>query len=148
VITKDQSIVNQVAAKIASELAVKAQEVQIEKLISDWDIAYEAVTDALYKAHGFVGGSAASDAVIHNFPGTVVVAGDTTVNTTPPAGGLEIAGTQHGDIPEWMYTAAKKAGITRVWDNRDTAVGTKRPWFKQADIQNGADPLAFWPPRS
>ncbi len=44
--------------------------------------------------------------------------------------------------PDWHGTTAG------VWDNRDKAVGTKRPWFKQADGEVGADPVAFWPPRS
>ena len=82
-ITKDQSIVTQVAAKIASDLAIAARDVQVEQLISDWAIAFEAVNDELYKVHSFQGADAASEAVIHAFPGTTVVAGDNSVNTTP-----------------------------------------------------------------
>lgn len=147
-ITKDQSIVTQVAAKIASDLAIAARDVQVEQLISDWAIAFEAVNDELYKVHSFQGADAASEAVIHAFPGTTVVAGDNSVNTTPPAGGIEIAGTQHGPLPDWLADAARKAGVRRVWDNRDKAVGTKRPWFKQADQNIDGEPVAFWPPRS
>lgn len=143
-ITKDQSIVNQVAAKIASDLAIAAKDQSIEPLIADFAIAYEAVTEALYEAHGFQGSDAASDAVIRAFPGTTVVAGEQQESSFT----LEVAGTQHGDLPPWLYAAAKKAGVQRVWDNRDKAVGTNRPWFKQADKNISGEPVAFWPPKS
>jgi hypothetical protein len=144
VITKDQSIVTQVAAKIASELAVKAGDRNIEHLISDWSIAYEAVNEELFKMHSFQGADAASDAVIKAFPGSTVVAGEPTNQV---AYSLEVAGTQHGDLPSWLIDKAREANVRRVWDNRDKAVGTKRPWFKQADNQDGTDPVAFWPPK-
>ena len=70
---------------------------------------------------------------------------------TPPTmsakGSVEIAGKQHGDLPNWLITACQKAGVGRVWDNRDQAVGTKRPWFKQADTVDGQEAVAFWPPK-
>lgn len=65
-------------------------------------------------------------------------------------GTLEVAGTQHGDLPDWLFTAAKKAGCTRVWDNRDRlADNPKRPWFKAADdtLSARGEPMAFWPPK-
>jgi hypothetical protein len=65
-------------------------------------------------------------------------------------GTLEVAGTQHGDLPDWLFSAAKKAGCTRVWDNRDRlADNPKRPWFKAADdtVSPKGEPLAFWPPK-
>lgn len=70
--------------------------------------------------------------------------------STPSGGALEVAGTQHGDLPDWLFTAAKKAGCTRVWDNRDRlADNPKRPWFKAADdtLSARGEPMAFWPPK-
>ena len=55
---------------------------------------------------------------------------------------VQVKGTQHGDLPEWLLNEAFKEGVTQVWDNRDKVAGTKRPWFKDA---NGDK--AFWPPR-
>jgi hypothetical protein len=72
------------------------------------------------------------------------------IATPPPMsakGSVEIAGKQHGDLPNWLITACQKAGVGRVWDNRDQAVGTKRPWFKQADTVDGQEAVAFWPPK-
>ena len=70
--------------------------------------------------------------------------------SAPSGGALEVAGTQHGDLPDWLFSAAKKAGCTRVWDNRDRlADNPKRPWFKAADdtLSARGEPMAFWPPK-
>ena len=58
------------------------------------------------------------------------------------SGDVVVKGTQHGELPSWLYVEAEKAGVTQVWDNRDKVAGTKRPWFKDA---NGDK--AFWPPK-
>lgn len=55
---------------------------------------------------------------------------------------VQVKGTQHGDLPEWLLNEAFKEGITQVWDNRDKVAGTKRPWFKDVNGEK-----AFWPPR-
>jgi len=57
---------------------------------------------------------------------------------------VEVAGKQNGDVPPWLHRAAAKAGVTKVWDNRDTATAeNRRPWFVSAD-QNKT---GFWPPK-
>ncbi|MGB0378344.1 MAG: hypothetical protein ACPGGE_05920 [Poseidonia sp.] len=76
--------------------------------------------------------------------------GATETSSKSSGGTLEVAGTQHGDLPDWLFTAAKKAGCTRVWDNRDRlADNPKRPWFKAADdtLSARGEPMAFWPPK-
>ena len=60
-------------------------------------------------------------------------------------GDLVVIGNQHGELPNWLYVDAAKAGITEVYDNRDTCGGTRRPWFKQAI--KGNDAKGFWPPK-
>ena len=50
-ISKDQSIVTQVAAKIAAELIVK--DTNTMSNITEWLIAFDAVSEALNNAHGF-----------------------------------------------------------------------------------------------
>jgi hypothetical protein len=146
-ISKDQSIVTQVAAKIAAELIIKTEDTT--KNVAEWLTAFDAVSEALMKAH-------ATDMVKSAFPGaTEVTAPNTyskpasqfTVTTAPVTGDLAVAGKQHGDLPKWLLSACAKAGVGRVWDNRDTAIGTKRPWFKQADAPEGVEPAAFWPPK-
>lgn len=139
-ITKDESIITQVAAKIAADLITKTG--HLEQDISSWAIAFDAVKEGLFEAH-------AVTAVKEAFPGTVV---ETTYQQSPPpqpavSHSLQIAGTQHGPLPQWLFAATERAGVSRVWDNRDKAVGTKRPWFKQADAQDGEEPAAFWPPK-
>ena len=58
------------------------------------------------------------------------------------SGDVVVKGTQHGELPSWLYVEAEKAGVVMVWDNRDKVAGTKRPWFKDV---NGDK--AFWPPK-
>jgi hypothetical protein len=142
-ISKDQSIIMQVAAKIAAELCVKSE--NMEATLSDWEVAFNFVNDKLQTANGV-------EMVKSAFPGTTEVTSaprpQFTVTTTSTSGGdLTVAGKQHGDLPKWLLSACAKAGVSRVWDNRDTAIGTKRPWFKQADAPEGAEPAAFWPPK-
>lgn len=142
-ISKDQSIVTQVAAKIAAELIIKTEDTT--KNVAEWLTAFDAVTEALMNAH-------ATEVVKGVFPGATEVTSapktQFSVSTTPTTGGdLTVAGKQHGDLPKWLQSACAKAGVGRVWDNRDTAIGTRRPWFKQADAPEGVEPAAFWPPK-
>lgn len=152
-ISKDQSIVTQVAAKIASELVLKTSDVNDN--IMNWVTAFDAVNEALQNAHGNTiehGAQLVQDA----FPNTStqeyapapvkqMVAQPAPMSNTKAT--VVVAGKQHGDLPNWLITACQKAGVGRVWDNRDQAVGTKRPWFKQADTVDGAEAVAFWPPK-
>lgn len=80
------------------------------------------------------------------FPGT----------TTEPAGGnLRVmnAAEQDGPLPDWLYTATAKDGVTGVWDNRRKAAGTNQPLFKEAVPRGGTghgkdgQPKGYWAPR-
>ena len=147
-ISKDQAIIMQVAAKIAAELTIKSD--NIEATCSDWELAFNYVNDKLQKTNNIEG-------VMQAFPGTTVeniqVTTESEVSTemrapsAPRVSTVRVAGTQHGDLPNWLVAACQKAGVSKVWDNRDKAVGTKRPWFKQADAIDGQEPAAFWPPK-
>jgi hypothetical protein len=57
-------------------------------------------------------------------------------------GDLTVKGTQHGELPNWLYAEAQTFGVTQVWDNRDKVGGTRRPWFKDCNGEK-----AFWPPK-
>jgi hypothetical protein len=153
-ISKDQSIVTQVAAKIAAELIVK--DTNTMSNIAEWLIAFDAVSEALNNAHGF-NSDHGVEMLQQTFPNStmeeaVEAPKPTFTKAAAPqpmsSGTLVVAGKQHGDLPNWLVSACKKAGVGRVWDNRDQAVGTKRPWFKQADAVDGQEPAAFWPPKS
>lgn len=148
--TKDESIVSQVAAKIASELAT-ASGGDINTLITNFSIAYDAVEDALFSKMGF--GADQSAAPFSGGNANVIAAqfgGNTEVQYEQPrANGITIKGTQHGPVPEWLVSAAAKAGVTEVWDNRDSAGpshGNNKPLFKQV-VPKGQEGIAFWAPR-
>jgi hypothetical protein len=144
-INKDQSIVTQVAAKIASELTPKTDDVMAN--IASWVIAFEATTDALLTKHGMTDDpnqvattviNSATQMIMEAFPDSTVV--------SQPSGngfGVRIKGKQHGPVPEWLNAECAKKGVTEVWDNRDgLAQNPKRPWFKSTSSED-----AFWAPR-
>jgi len=145
-ISKDQSIIMQVAAKIAAELCTKSD--NLEATLSDWDVAFNFVNDKLQTTNGV-------EMVKAAFPTATMVSEDSisssavqvTISPATPKGDVSVVGKQHGDLPQWLVSACRKAGVVKVWDNRDQAVGTRRPWFKQADAPEGAEPAAFWPPK-
>ena len=81
------------------------------------------------------------EAIKATFKGTTEVAS---------ASAVEVAGTQHGELPQWLIVACQKNSVTKVYDNRDTATSeNNRPWFKAADGSTNAkgQPFAFWPPK-
>lgn len=150
-ISKDHSIIIQVAAKIAADLTPKTSNVMDN--IGNFVTALEATADALLGMHGVraydEGGKylladlnetvqeapsveAAVNSVMQAFP-----------NSTPVTFEVRIKGKQHGPIPAWLNAACAAKGVTEVWDNRDgLAANPKRPWFKAV---NGTE--AFWAPK-
>ena len=146
-ISKDQSIITQVAAKIAADLTPKTDDVNMN--ISNWAIAFEATTDALLTVHGMTAMTEqeALETVAREFNGTIVDAPQPQqyqqTQTQNTGFQVRIKGKQHGPIPQWLVEACAAKGVTEVWDNRDgLAANPKRPWFKAV---SGTD--AFWEPR-
>ncbi len=69
---------------------------------------------------------------------------------TAPASNLQVVGTQHDALPQWIISACAKNNVTKIYDNRDTANSeNNRPWFKAADgsLNAKGQPFAFWPPK-
>jgi hypothetical protein len=149
-ISKDESIVTQVAAKIASELTAITETDRSEEAIQSAYLShFDFVREALLDAHGVktvvvtdaTGSGNAEEAIRRAFGPEV---------SEETSGGITIKGTQHGPIPAWLTNACRKAGVTSVWDNRDTAtVENRRPFFKSADgkTNDKGQPIAFWPPK-
>ena len=150
---KDHAIVTQVAFKAATEfeneLDMDSPEGQ-----SRFERVFAYLSQSLHSAIDS-GGPAqmqAAEVIRANFPGTTVV-GNPNPNPgyvpqsapQPMAGGITIKGTQHGPLPDWLYEEAAKKGVNELYDNRDRAIGTKRPWFKAT--VGGDNAAAFWPPR-
>jgi hypothetical protein len=157
-INKDRSIVTQVAAKIAADLVVRKD--NISETIVDWSIAFSAVLDALSEEHGFDTEPAqpadTAYVVMQAFPNTTVAPAaepqqmPQAPRQTATGGGVQVAGTQHGPLPDWLAAQCAASGVTRVWDNRDSLTqNPKRPWFKAADGTKNAkgEDIAFWPPK-
>ena len=86
------------------------------------------------------------------FPGSTVAENSNAsynppAHTTPapPQFNVRVKGTQHGPLPDWLFEQAASQGVTEVWDNRDRAAGSRKPWFRSTS--GGDNAPAFWPPR-
>ena len=163
-ISKDESIITQVAAKIAAELATSVKPDNIELATADWAVAFDIVRDTIFAS---VNGNPvvtqpapAQPAMAPNHIADVAMQQIQEVFPTaqpqyqpaqaPTNMSVQVKGTQHGDLPDWLVSQCVAAGVTQVWDNRDgLAQNPKRPWFKAADGTKNArgDDMAFWPPR-
>lgn len=111
------------------------------------DTFAELTEAALTVLNGLEGASVQQTAKVikANFPGTTEVGNEPTVK----GGKLRFIGGSGDDHPSWIFEAARKAGVTAVYDNReDLAENPKRPWYKQAEPEvDRDDAKAFWPPR-
>ena len=144
-VSKDQSIILQVAGKIAADLTNKHED--INQTITDWSIAFDAVSDALLTTMGMTINSTSPEQMVMDAFNAVSVPVQSTPAPVqaPTSGGFQvrIKGQQHGPIPEWLHTECAKVGVTEVWDNRDgLSANPKRPWFKAVQGDK-----AFWAPR-
>lgn len=150
-ISKDHSIIIQVAAKIAADLTPKSDNVMDN--IGNFVTALEATADALLGMHGVRAYDEGGKYLLAELNAEVQTAQtvDNAVNTvmqafpnsTPVSFEVRIKGKQHGPIPAWLAAACAEKGVTEVWDNRDgLAANPKRPWFKAV---NGTE--AFWAPK-
>jgi len=133
---KDQSIITQVAAKIAAELATSDKD--INTAIASFADAFDAVSELLMGA--IYGGKPATTVINQQEEAAVIAAFPQATQSHT----IQVVGKQHGELPDWLITACKADGITKVYDNRDgLADNPKRPWFKAVDNKE----KAYWPPR-
>ena len=149
-ISKDQSIITQVAAKIAADLTPKTDDLQTN--VGNWVVAFDVTLEALLDKHGMTGltDEQVVEVAQQVFPNSVVVTQTSTPQwatqqAQPQASGFQVRvkGKQHGDIPEWLITACRRDGVSKVYDNRDgLAVNAKRPWFKSVVGEK-----AYWAPK-
>lgn len=152
-VSKDQSIIMQVAAKIASELTPKGEDVNAN--IVAFNEAYEAVCEIILTSQGLSNTQTVTQQPTQSAPMAqpapqVPQATDEQLFTqafpeAKPTSGftVRIKGKQHGPIPEWLNEQCAMKGVTEVWDNRDgLQANPKRPWFKSTTTND-----AFWAPK-
>lgn len=155
---KDRSIATQVAFKGAVDNGVSLGVNLGSPEGQSWfEETFSYLTESLMQA---IATHAAVEGVVKAFPGTQVVPqqGYAQPNAqavgyqqgfqqmpTPAVLPLKVKGNQFGPLPDWLHGAAAEKGVTEVYDNRDRAMGTKRPWFKATT--GGDNAPAFWPPR-
>ena len=170
-ISKDESIVTQVAAKIASELT---RDTQTDGTLGDVQATYiqhfDFVRELLVSVHEFPTNAPMTNSPIvpttnantYNRPSIKVTQVTPTQTMTvqdiaqsfdasyETGSGIQVKGTQHGPLPAWLISACSKVGVTEVWDNRDTAnAENRRPLFKAVNgpVDAKGNVMAFWAPR-
>jgi hypothetical protein len=151
-ISKDQSIITQVAAKIAADLTPKTDDLQTN--VGNWVVAFDVTLEALLEKHGMteLTDEQVAEVAQQVFPNSVVVTQTSApqwatqqaqAQTQTSGFQVRVKGKQHGDIPAWLSAECAKKGVTEVWDNRDgLTVNPKRPWFKSTTSND-----AFWAPK-
>jgi hypothetical protein len=151
---RDRSIGTQVAFKAAVDIAVKDElDLSSDEGKGKFEALFSHLTESLLLAMTSGESEHMAQVVQGYFPGSQQVSGASPTvsyqpqNTTPapPAFQVTVKGNQYGPLPDWLYEGAAAKGVTEVYDNRDKAVGTKRPWFRSTT--GGDDAPAFWPPR-
>jgi hypothetical protein len=149
-ISKDESIVTQVAAKIASELTCKTEcDGNLENIQSAYLAHFDFVRELLVGTHGFGEVVATNSPKVSTETNRVNDIAESFGAGYTQGSGVQIKGKQHGPIPAWLVTACAKANVTTVYDNRDTSTAeNRRPLFKAVDGNMDAkgQPLAFWAP--
>lgn len=151
-ISKDESIVTQVAAKIASELTntTAIPERTPEAIQSLYLSHYDFVVELMKSTHGWDTNSTANVSDRNTTEANAVANLQQAFPSASEQTGIQVKGTQHGPLPAWLGAACRKAGVTAVFDNRDTAnAENRRPLFKAADgtTDKNGKPLAFWAPK-
>lgn len=131
-IDKDKSIITQVAAKIAADLAI--HNIDIDTYNSKFVEVAGTLMEMIY------GPGTETTSVVEASPITMV---ENAFGATATFS-VSVKGKQHGPLPEWLIEACRKDGITEVYDNRDgLAENPKRPWFKAVNNKE----KAYWAPR-
>jgi hypothetical protein len=153
----NDAIVTQTAAKIASELVASIKHENLEQVMQDWEEAFSAINDSIFSKIGlgkqrepFPVTSGRNIPVVKSRE--EIVGAMDAVKAGRPVSTMKgkdvpqvrIVGKVHGEVPAWLHRAAAKAGVTEVWDNRESLKDNpKRPWFVSADDNK----TPFWAPK-
>ena len=139
---KDKAIITQVSAKIAADMTDKTK--AVDERIGEFATLFSSINDMLMEQIYGQTTLQENNARIVSMVKETFNAEEVTKPTATSTGGVQIAGQQHGEIPDWLIKACKRDGVTKVYDNRDgLAQNPKRPWFKAVDDKE----KAYWPPR-
>ena len=136
---KDKAIITQVCAKIAADLTDKTKE--MDARLSEYAVLFSTIKDIVFDE--IFGDTSAAQEVPTNNVVQMVQTSFTGSETVSKVGDVQIKGTTHGPVPEWLIKACKRDGVTEVWDNRDgLAENPKRPSFRATSGEK-----SYWPPR-
>ena len=147
----NDAIVVQTCANCATELILKTNPEQFENALEDWITAFDKITEAVREKITEGNTPVREPWPVTNIRNIPIIPSQQDIQNglnkvkQQPIVAVEIAGKQHGTIPAWLPRAAAKAGVTKVFDNRDGATPeNKRPLFVSAD----GNKTPFWAPKN
>jgi hypothetical protein len=159
----DQKIVTQVAAKIAADLVPIIKPKDTEAILVAFNELFDGILNKMNEVINIdevVGVAPSGGRSINIIKSQDEIKSD-LMTMTAGSGVTEsmvqssrpikkadskvaIKGASNGDVPVWLTRAASKAGVSEVFDNRDSAtVENRRPHFVSTD----ASKKGFWPPK-
>lgn len=152
----NDAIVTQTAAKIACDLVASVKHETVKDALDSWEEAFTIVNDSVF---GKIGRGSRTPSPVGGGREVPVIKGRDDImsgiervqqgrpvssmksNAVPQ---VSVKGKVTGDIPQWLHRAAAKAGVTEVWDNRDSLKeNPKRPHFVSTDENK----TPFWAPK-
>lgn len=143
----NQAIIVQTCAKIASELVSTAKHEHLEHRLNDWEDAFTKVLESVTEK---LGRPVMRDSTpMGPSREQMLVRMDEAKRNARPITDdnfrVAVKGKQYGELPAWIHRAAKKAGISEVWDNREARKeNPKRPHFVGTDDNK----TPFWAPKA
>ena len=146
----NDAIVVQTCANCATELILKTNPEQFESTLEDWITAFDRITEAVREKIGSYNSTSTNEGWstrrnIPIVPSQQEIQQQLNIVKTGNLPAVEIAGKASGPIPAWLNRAAQKAGVVKVFDNRETATPeNKRPQFVSAD----GNKVPFWAPKN
>ena len=139
---KDKAIITQVCAKIAADMTDKTK--AVDERIGEFATLFSSITEMLMEEIYGSNTLQESNARIVSMVQQTFNAEEVTKPSSTSTGAVQIAGQQHGEIPDWLIKACKRDGVVKVYDNRDgLEANAKRPHFKAVEAEK-----AYWPPRA
>lgn len=152
----NDAIVTQTAAKIASDIVASIKHETVQEALASWDEAFTVVNDSIF---GKIGRGSRTPSPVTSGREIPVSRSNEEIKgamdqmrmgrpvssmRNKSESRVNIKGKTHGDIPDWLHKAAAKAGVTEVWDNRDSLKeNPKRPHFVSTDENK----TPFWAPK-
>lgn len=141
------------AISVAQDMFNAAKIASFEQLGIEYE--YDAETSTITEKVNAVPNIDVAAAAAARVLGATEVSAQNTPNNSGTTLRVMNPADQDGPLPDWLYNATSRDGVTAVWDNRKVAAASEKnlPLFKEAVARgtqgHGKDgaPKGYWAPR-